>query len=54
MASSGTCLLVFIDDVTEDGSSRMNSEVYRDILSVCTDSVKWSKVDWAVLHSTNG
>ncbi len=33
MASSGTGLLVFIDDVTEDRSSRMNSEVYRDILS---------------------
>ncbi len=33
MASSGTGLLVFIDDVTEDRSSRMNSEVYREILS---------------------
>ncbi len=33
MASSGTGLLVFIDDVTEDRSSWMNSEVYRDILS---------------------
>ncbi len=33
MASSGTGLLVFIDDVTEDRSSQKNSEVYRDILS---------------------
>ncbi len=33
MASSGTGLLVFIDDVTEDRSSRKNSEVYMDILS---------------------
>ncbi len=33
MASSGTGLLLFIDDVTEDRSSRMNSEVYRDKLS---------------------
>ncbi len=33
MASSGTGLLVFINDVTEDRSSQMNSEVYRDILS---------------------
>ncbi len=33
MASSSTGLLVFIDDVTEDRSSRKNSEVYRDILS---------------------
>ncbi len=34
MASSGTGLLVFSDDVTEDRSSWMNPEVYRDILSV--------------------
>ncbi len=33
MASSGTGILVFSDDVTEDRSSRKNSEVYRDILS---------------------
>ncbi len=29
MASSGTGLLVFSDDVTEDRSSRKNYEVYR-------------------------
>ncbi len=33
MASSGTGLLVFIEDVTEDRSSPKNSEVYRDLLS---------------------
>ena len=33
MASSGTGSLVFIDDVTEDRSSQMNSAVFRDILS---------------------
>ncbi len=33
MASSGSGLLLFSDDVTEDKSSRINSEVYRDILS---------------------
>ncbi len=33
IASSGTGLLVFSDDVTEDRSSRKNNEVYRDILS---------------------
>ncbi len=33
MASSGTGLLVFGDDVTEDRSSRIHSEVYRGILS---------------------
>ncbi len=48
---SGTVLLVFIDDVTEDRSSRINSEVYD---TVCPDSVKRSKVYWAVLHSANG
>ena len=33
MAASGTESLVFIDDVTADRSSRVNSEVYRAILS---------------------
>ena len=33
MAASGTGSLVFIDDVTADKSSRMNSEVFRTILS---------------------
>lgn len=33
MASKGTGSLVFIDDITTDKSSRMNSEVYRNILS---------------------
>ncbi|KAG2468420.1 TCB1 transposase, partial [Polypterus senegalus] len=33
MAASGTGTLVVIDDVTQDRSSRMNSEVFRDILS---------------------
>uniref|UniRef100_A0A8C5LNK9 Transposase n=1 Tax=Leptobrachium leishanense TaxID=445787 RepID=A0A8C5LNK9_9ANUR len=33
MAANGTGSLVFIDDVTADKSSRMNSEVFRAILS---------------------
>ena len=33
MASKGTGSLVFIDDMTDDRSSRMNYKVYRDILS---------------------
>ena len=33
MAASGTGSLICIDDVTHDGSSKMNSEVYRNILS---------------------
>ena len=32
MAANGTGSLVFIDDVTADRSSRMNSEVYRATL----------------------
>ncbi|KAG2456719.1 TCB1 transposase, partial [Polypterus senegalus] len=33
MAASGTGTLVFIDDVTQDRSRQINSEVFRDILS---------------------
>ena len=33
MAANGTGSLVFIDEVTADKSSRMNSEVFRAILS---------------------
>ena len=33
MAASGVGSLIFIDDVTHDGSSRINSEVYKNILS---------------------
>ena len=33
MAASGTQSVVFIDDMTADRSSRMNSEVYRTLLS---------------------
>ncbi len=54
MASSGTGLLVFSDNVTEDRSSRINSEVYWDIYTLCPDSAKWSKVDWMALHITSG
>ena len=34
MAASGTGSLIFIDDVTDYGSSRMDSKVYRNILFV--------------------
>ena len=33
MAATGTGTLIFIDDVTSDGSCAMDSEVYRNILS---------------------
>ena len=33
MTGEGTGSLIFIDDITADGRSKMNSEVYRHILS---------------------
>uniref|UniRef100_A0A3B1IQX0 Transposase Tc1-like domain-containing protein n=1 Tax=Astyanax mexicanus TaxID=7994 RepID=A0A3B1IQX0_ASTMX len=33
MAASGTGSIIFIDNVTDDGSSKINSEVYRQVLS---------------------
>ncbi|CAM4736095.1 unnamed protein product, partial [Leuciscus chuanchicus] len=46
MASSGTGSLVFIDDVTEDRSSRMNSEVYGNVLSAQIKSNAAKLVGW--------
>ncbi len=47
MASSGTGLLVFSDNVTEDRSSRMNSEVYWDIYSLSRFSqIQQSSLEW--------
>ncbi len=46
MASSGTGLLVFIEDVTEDRSSQMNSEVHRDILSAQIQSNAAKLIGW--------
>ncbi len=51
MASSGTGLLVFSNDVTGGSCSRNNSEVYRNIHSA---QIQSNGVDWVVLHSTNG
>ena len=45
MTFSFTGSLVFIDDVTEERSNLLNSEVFRKILSV-SDSVKCSKDYW--------
>ncbi len=39
-------LPVFSDDVTEDWSVQG--------YTLCSDSVKWSKVDWVALYSANG
>ncbi len=46
MASSGTGLLVFIEDVTEDRGSQMNSEVHRDILSAQIQSNAAKLIGW--------
>ncbi len=49
MAYSGTGLLVFIDDVTEDRSSRMNSEVYREILSAQIQPNAAKMIGWCFI-----
>lgn len=38
VVASGTGLLVLVDDLTADGNSRMNSEVYRDMPSAQNQS----------------
>ncbi len=53
MAASGTGSLVFIDDVTADKSSRMNSEVFRAII-ICSYSAKCFRTHWTALHSADG
>lgn len=37
IAASGTDSLIFVDDGAQDSSSRMNSDIYRNILSDNTD-----------------
>ncbi len=51
MASSGTWLLVFINDMTENRRSQKNSEVYRDILSA---QIQQIAAKLTALHSTSG
>ena len=46
MAANGTESLVFIHDMTADGSSRMNSEVYRAILSAQMQSNPAKLIVW--------
>lgn len=46
MASIGTGSPVFIDDVTKDGSSRMNSEVYRQARSAQTQPNAAKLIGW--------
>ncbi len=53
MAASGTGYLVFIDDVTADKSSRMNSEVFRAILSAHIQP-NASELIGRALHSADG
>ncbi len=53
MAASGTGSLVFIDDVTADKSSRMNSEVFSGNI-ICSYSAKCFRTHWTALHSADG
>ena len=50
MAASGTGSIIFIDDLTNDGRSRMNSsEVYRNIFFL----PRYKKMPPSSLHSTS-
>lgn len=40
--------LIFIDDVTNNGSSKMNSEVYKHF--VCQFKERCNQTDWEILH----
>ena len=53
MAANGTGSLVFIDDVTADKCSRMNSEVFSGNI-VCLYSAKCFRTHWMALHSADG
>ncbi len=53
MAASGTGSLIFIDVVTADKSSRMNSEVFRGNI-ICSYSAKCFRTHWTALHSADG
>ncbi len=50
MASSGSGLLLFSDDETEDRSSQINSEVYRDILSAQIQSNRAKLIGWRFIE----
>ena len=52
MVVNGSGPLVFIDDMTSDRCSRMNTEVYRPILSAQISPYA-AKTDRMVLHSTD-
>ena len=52
MIATGTGSLGhFIDDVTIDGSNRMNSEMN---INICSDSIKCLKTQWLALHFSAG
>lgn len=53
MDATGIKSLVFIDHVIADKSSRMNSEMYRDILSAQIQPNIEKNPDQAELHSAN-
>ncbi len=55
MASSGTGLLVFTCLRWRDRGQKQPEKFWSvQGYTVCPDSAKWSKVDWAAIHSTSG
>lgn len=50
-STSWTWLLVFVDDVSADGSSRMSPEVYRAILSARIIETIASQCEWIMTQN---
>ena len=53
MAARGTGTLVFTDDSTANGSIRVNSEVYRTLLSTCMQPNAIKLIVCTVKHPDN-
>ncbi|KAE8587024.1 hypothetical protein XENTR_v10021839 [Xenopus tropicalis] len=53
MAAMGTGTLIFIDDVSADGSCTMKSEVYRNILSAQVPVNASKHIGWRFILQQN-
>ena len=54
MAAEDTGSLIFIDDITADGSSKIHSEVYRHIISAQGQANASKPIgQWIILHQDN-